>query len=125
MPLQDAPQNYEDLSDEYGFQFRFYCEVCNDGFKTQRIKSQSAQKSKRRGFTANVLGAIGLSRASDLASATEDLAEGGYEREHEHALQVAIREAKTRFKKCPACKQYVCNDCWNVKKKKCSQCASE
>ena len=33
MALQSFTRNYEDNSTEAGFQFTFYCDICQDGFK--------------------------------------------------------------------------------------------
>ena len=32
--LKSFTRNYHDNSTEAGFQFTFYCDICNDGFKS-------------------------------------------------------------------------------------------
>lgn len=38
-------RNYEDNSTEAGFQFTFYCDVCNDGYKTSFVESETYKKT--------------------------------------------------------------------------------
>lgn len=77
MLLQKIPKNFEDFSDENGFQFCFYCELCNDGVTTKKVNAKSSAKSCRRGFMTDILRALKLNRASDIAGVSEDIASSG------------------------------------------------
>ena len=57
--LTSFTRNYQDNSTEAGFQFTFYCDLCNDGFKSSFIESETYKKgSLLRGIAggARVLG---------------------------------------------------------------------
>ena len=59
--LQPFTRNYEDNSSESGFQFTFYCDICQDGYKTRFIESRTYKKT-------GIFGMVGkaLSAGSDL-----------------------------------------------------------
>ena len=42
--LKAFTRNYEDNSTEAGFQFTFYCDLCQDGFKSSFMESESYKK---------------------------------------------------------------------------------
>jgi len=44
--MQAFTRNYEDNSTEAGFQFTFYCDVCNDGYKSSFIESETYKKGR-------------------------------------------------------------------------------
>lgn len=39
--LQSFTRNYEDNSTDAGFQFTFYCDICEDGYKSEFVESQT------------------------------------------------------------------------------------
>ena len=45
--LQSFTRNYEDKSNENGFQFIFKCDVCGDGYESSFVGSNA---QKRKGF---------------------------------------------------------------------------
>ncbi|MGI6448707.1 MAG: hypothetical protein ACOX3R_00005, partial [Desulfitobacteriia bacterium] len=46
MVLQPFTDNYEDNSTEAGFQFTFYCDLCQEGYKTKFIESTTYKKGR-------------------------------------------------------------------------------
>ena len=53
--LKAFTRNYEDNSTEAGFQFTFYCDICQDGYKTSFVESETHKKnSKIRGIGQGV-----------------------------------------------------------------------
>lgn len=44
--LKSFTRNYQDNSTEAGFQFTFYCDICNDGYKSSFIESETYKKRK-------------------------------------------------------------------------------
>ena len=42
--LQAFTRNYQDNSTDAGFQFTFYCDNCNDGYKSSFIESETYKK---------------------------------------------------------------------------------
>ncbi|MFH7835626.1 MAG: zinc ribbon domain-containing protein, partial [Candidatus Aenigmatarchaeota archaeon] len=59
MPFIPFTKNFADNSVEAGFQFTFFCDICQDGYKTSFIESKSYKK-------AGLL--RGLGRAASIAS---------------------------------------------------------
>ena len=122
MPLLDHPKNVDDLSGDKGFQWKFHCDVCGNGFDTTFIPSRSANSQRRLGFLSSgfsamgsLTGSGGMYGASQAASGAQQYKNQSAEwhKEHDNAFQQAVNEAKTHFKKCPKCKAFVCDDDWN------------
>jgi hypothetical protein len=44
--LQSFTRNYEDNSTDAGFQFTFYCDTCNDGYKSSFVESETYKKEE-------------------------------------------------------------------------------
>jgi hypothetical protein len=114
--------NYEDLSTDRGFQFKFYCDKCGNGFMSE--------------FQASIVGTAGslLRAAGDLFggwlgsaghSAYEiQRATGGAG--HDAALRQAVDEGKGHFRQCPRCGKWVCPEvCWNAAARQCEECAPD
>src|SRR5439155_24826256 len=112
--------NYDDLSTDRGYQFKFYCDHCRNGYLSE--------------FEASVIGTVGelLRGAGSLlggvfgqagnAAYNVQRAVGG--KQHDDALRKAIEAAKIHFKQCTRCGRWVCPDvCWNEKKGLCEGCA--
>ncbi len=123
MPLQPFTRNYQDNSSEAGFQFTFFCDICNDGYKTQFIESKTYKKAGLfRGFGKAVsvgTGLFGSGAGSSIESGTDVLSQRyqgmtpQWHKEHEGAFEIAQNEAKEHFSRCPRCKKYVCENDWN------------
>ena len=120
--MNSYTRNYADNSTEAGFQFTFYCDNCNDGFKSSFVESSTYQKSQgilglARG--AGVLGSFLGGRAHSAGWAVErganmiaDRFDGRspeWQREHEAAFVRAQEEAVRHFHRCHACHEYVCD----------------
>jgi hypothetical protein len=116
-------KNYADNSTEAGFTFTFFCDICQDGYKTGFIESKNYRKA---GFLR------GLGRAASIASSlsgrglgyeaergTDVIAERfngmspAWQKEHEEAFKLAQNEAMGHFHKCPRCSKWVDDSCWN------------
>lgn len=134
--LQAFTRNYEDNSTEAGFQFTFYCDICNDGYKSSFIESDTY---KKRGFLrgaaqgASIIGSLMGGRASQLGHAAQrggdvlserfDGRSPEWQKEHEHSFVRAQNEAKQHFHRCPSCNKYVCDHCHNEDEGLCVSCA--
>lgn len=134
--LTSFTRNYEDNSTEAGFQFTFYCDICNDGFRSSFIESETYKKGKLLGGIgrgAGVLGSLlggsvgrlgyGTDRAVDILNERFEGRSPQWQKEHESAFERAKNEAARYFHKCPSCNDYVCDHCFNEEEGMCTNCA--
>ncbi|MDO4581773.1 MAG: zinc ribbon domain-containing protein [Bacillota bacterium] len=134
--LNAFTRNYTDNSTEAGFQFTFYCDICNNGFKSSFIESSTYNKRKglqnlTRGASVlgNVLGGAahnigwGINRAGDILSERFEERSPEWQREHEQAFIAAQSEAQRHFRRCHACHKWVCANCFNEDEGMCVDCA--
>lgn len=112
--------NYQDLSTESGFQFKFFCEGCGNGY-------MSSWKANKLGVAGHVLRGAGhvlggvFGRA---ASGTYEIQEAIGGPAHDGALKEAVEEIRPLFVQCKRCGQWVCREiCWNKERSLCKNCA--
>jgi membrane protease subunit (stomatin/prohibitin family) len=113
--------NYEDLSTDKGFQFKFYCDKCGNGFMSR--------------FQPSMLGMAGsfLNAASNLLGWGHSAGNSAYEVQravggsaHDTALKTAVEEGKQHFHQCSRCGKWACPEvCWNAKANQCEECAPD
>jgi hypothetical protein len=112
--------NYQDLSTDTGYQFKFFCQCCGNGYMSS--------------WQANKLGVAGglLRGAGDLLGGVFGRASSGaYEVQravggpaHDSALKEAVAEIRPLFVQCKRCGQWVCKEiCWNAERSLCKNCA--
>lgn len=129
-------RNYEDNSTEAGFQFTFYCDVCNDGYKTSFVESETSKKNRGLRGLARGAGALGglfggalgnlgysLERGGDILSERFDGMSAEWQKEHEQTFDRAQNEAKQHFSRCHGCNRWVCSSCFNEDEGLCTDCA--
>ncbi len=134
--MQAFTRNHEDNSTEAGFQFTFYCDICEDGFRSSFIESETYKKgSLFRGLSRGIGAASSLfsgtlGRIGSAAYASESILSERFEgmspewqKEHEKAFAAAQNEAKQHFYRCHKCHKWVCESCWNDENGLCSECA--
>jgi hypothetical protein len=114
--------NYDDLSTDRGYQFKFYCDKCGNGFMSR--------------FQPSVIGTAGslLRAAGDFFGGWASSAgNSAYEiqrstggKAHDEALQKAVQEGKEHFHQCSRCGRWVCPEvCWNANAGLCEGCAPD
>jgi uncharacterized OB-fold protein len=113
--------NYDDLSTDKGFQFKFHCDQCRNGYMSR--------------FQPNSIGIAGslLSAASSLFGGFSGVENAAYEiqravggKAHDSVLETAVAEGKQYFKQCTRCGHWVCPDvCWNASAGLCEACAPD
>jgi ElaB/YqjD/DUF883 family membrane-anchored ribosome-binding protein len=122
MALIQFVRNYDDLSTDRGYQFKFYCDKCGNGFMTR--------------FQASAIGTAGslLRAAGDFFGGWASSAgNSAYElqrtvggKAHDEALEQAVAEGKEHFHQCSRCGRWVCPEvCWNAKAGQCEECAPD
>lgn len=134
MALQSFTRNYEDNSTEAGFQFTFYCDICQDGFKSQFVESTTYKKrglfrgiSEGVGIGARLLGlgnlGYGVERGGDILSERFNGMSPEWQREHERAFEQAKNEAMNHFHRCHKCHLWVCDADFNEEEGLCVECS--
>lgn len=134
--LKSFTRNYQDNSTEAGFQFTFYCDICNDGYKSSFVESETYKKGKGlRGLAqgVDVLGSLmggrmndigwSVRRGGDILSERFENRSPEWQKEHERAFERAQNEARQHFHRCHGCNQYVCDACYNEDEGLCTRCA--
>lgn len=115
-------RNTDDLSTDKGFQFKFHCDQCHNGY-------MSSYKTNPLGVAGSLLSAAGSLFGGVLGRASH----GAYEinravggKAHDDALQEAVAEMKPKFRHCTRCGHWVCPEaCWNEKRTLCEACAPD
>ena len=122
MAVIEFTDNYQDLSTDQGFQFKFHCERCGDGFMSSfQTNTLGVAGSLLRGAGGLLGGILGQAAASTYEV---QRAIGGPQ--HDAALRAAIAEVKPLFQKCRRCGNWLCaQTCWNAKAGLCKQCAPD
>lgn len=134
--LQSFTRNYEDNSTEAGFQFTFYCDLCQDGFKSRFVECETYKKGRGIRNLARGAGALGMMLGGRLGDLGWSVERGGdvlterfegmspeWQKEHDAAFEKAENEARAHFHRCHGCHQWVCDSCYNEDEMLCTDCA--
>jgi membrane protease subunit (stomatin/prohibitin family) len=122
MALVQFVSNYEDLSTDRGYQFKFHCDKCGNGYMSR--------------FQASAIGTAGslLRAAGDLfggwassaGNSAYDIQRSVGGKAHDEALAKAVEEGKQHFHQCSRCGRWVCPEvCWNANAGQCEECAPD
>lgn len=114
--------NYDDLSTDKGYQFKFNCDKCGNGYMSRFQPSLTGTAGSLLRAAGDVFGGW-LSSAGNSAYEIQR-AVGG--KAHDEALQSAVEEGKTHFHQCSRCGRWVCPEvCWNAAAGQCEGCAPD
>src|SRR5215213_9910774 len=110
--------NYDDLSTDKGYQFKFYCDKCGNGYMSRFQTSITGAGGSLLRAAGDLFGGW-LSSAGNSAYEIQR-AVGG--KAHDEALQKAVEEGKTHFHQCSRCGRWVCPEvCWNPAAGQCEE----
>ena len=122
MPLIQFTENYDDLSTDRGYQFKFHCDKCGNGYLTSFQPNVAGIAGGLLRAAGDLLGGA-LGRAGDSAYEIQQAIGGPA---HDDALRKAVEEARPHFKQCSRCGKCVCiENCWNASRGLCKDCAPE
>lgn len=122
MPNIPFTGNYQDLSTDKGYQFKFYCEKCQNGYMSSFRTSKIGMAASAAEIAGSLLGGI-FGRASNTAYEIQRMVGGPA---HDAALKDAVEEIAPTFKQCTRCGNWVCEPiCWNAKAQLCEGCAPD
>jgi hypothetical protein len=114
--------NYDDLSTDRGYQFKFYCEKCGNGYMSTFQSSKLGMAASAAQVAGNLFGGL-FGRAADTAYEIQRAIGGPA---HDAALREAVAEIKPLFKQCTRCGRWVCEPiCFNKKAQLCEWCAPD
>jgi len=114
--------NYEDLSTDRGFQFKFYCEKCNNGYMSSFQASTMGMLGSAARVAGDLFGGV-FGRVADSSYEVQRAVGGSA---HDSALKSAVAEISPIFKQCTRCGHWVCEPvCWNKKAGLCESCAPD
>ena len=114
--------NYQDLSSQRGFQFKFMCERCGNGYMSTFEANKLGAASAAANVAASLLGGF-FGRAAQTTDQLQSLVAGS---QHDTALDAAVQEIRPLFKQCTRCGSWVCEPvCWNKKAGLCEVCAPD
>jgi membrane protease subunit (stomatin/prohibitin family) len=121
MALIQFVRNYDDMSSDKGYQFRFNCDKCGNGYV-------SAFQPSMIGTAGSVLKVAGRMFGGDWAreagNSSYELQRAVGGKAHDAAMAEAVQLAKTHFHQCTRCGHWVCPEsCWNAQANMCDQCA--
>ena len=122
MTLIRFTANHDDLSTDRGYQFKFYCDKCHNGYMTKFQASVTGTAGSVLRAAGDLFGGI-FSSAGNSAYEIQR-AVGG--KAHDSAFEAAVEEGKQHFHQCTRCGIWVCPDvCWNASAGMCENCAPD
>jgi len=124
MTLQPFTDNFADNSTDAGFQLTFFCDNCNEGYKTKFVESKTYSKGKfLKGVGGLFMAAAqlsgkynlgyGVERGTDVIGERFRGQSPEWHKEHDLEFEKSQNEAKGHFHRCPKCTKWVCENCWN------------
>jgi hypothetical protein len=120
MAMIQFVQNYQDLSTDLGFQFKFHCDKCQNGFMSHFQGSAMGMAGSALRAAGDLLG--GFFNSAGNSAFEVQRAIGG--KAHDDALEAAVKEGKEHFNQCCRCGRWVCPEvCWNPQAGQCTDCA--
>ena len=120
MALISFVSNFDDLSTDKGYQFRFKCDKCGNGYMTQYKASTLGMAQS----ILNVAGSLFGSYGAGNAAYEVQRAVGG--KAHDAAMAEAVEEARPSFRQCTKCGRWVCHQvCWNHNTNQCEDCSPD
>jgi rRNA maturation endonuclease Nob1 len=121
--------NYRDLCRQggtgAGFQFEFYCECCNDTWRSPFNPYRSGQASGWMQQASSLVGGLLGNVGSSIDTAAQGLAQAGWGPARDNAFKQAIGAAQAHFHRCARCHNYVCDKCWSIDSGLCQNCAPD
>jgi hypothetical protein len=113
-------QNYQDLSTDRGYQFKFNCDHCGNGYMTSFQTSAIGMAESALKVAGDFFGGM-FAQAGNSAYEVQRMIGG---QAHDSALASAVAECKQHFQQCTRCGKWVCPEvCWNGPANLCKGCA--
>jgi hypothetical protein len=115
-------RNHDDLSTDRGYQFKFYCDKCGNGY----LSSFQTSTIGTAGSLLRAAGDFFGGWASSAGNSAYEIQRQVGGKAHDEALLKAVEEAKGHFRQCSRCGKWVCPEvCWNQNARQCEECAPD
>ncbi len=101
--------NYQDLSDQHGYQFEFRCDICGSGYRSEFERSALGTAGTLLSGASNLFGGM-FGGASSATNTIQNVADRGA---RDEALKKAATELMPKFTQCPRDHLWVDDRCWN------------
>lgn len=112
--------NVQDLSTEKGFQFKFSCGRCHNGYLSAFQPNIVGMAGGALQIASRFLGGS-VGRAATSAHDLQRLIRGPA---HDAAMRAAVEEVAHQFNQCNRCGKWVCRKiCWNGERDQCVSCS--
>lgn len=112
--------NVQDLSTDKGFQFKFCCERCGNGYMSAFQSNMVGMAGGALQAASGLLGGV-FGRAASSAFEVQRMVGGP---QHDAAFRKAVEEVSPEFNQCNRCGQWVCRQiCWNGQRNQCTTCS--
>jgi hypothetical protein len=122
MAVIEFTGNYQDLSTDKGYQFKFFCEKCGNGYMSSFKTSTMGMAASAAEVAGSLFGGI-FGRAASGAYEVQRAVGGAA---HDAALKSAVAEIRPLFKQCTRCGNWICEPiCFNKKAQLCEGCAPD
>lgn len=121
MALIQFVRNYDDLSTDRGFQFKFYCDRCGNGYETNFQTAPASLLTDVLGTASSLFGGL-FNTAADVGERARSAA---WQKAKDDAFQRAIAEVKPHFRQCKRCGKWVDDVCWNHERGLCKDDAPD
>ena len=122
MAMIQFVNNYEDLSTDRGYQFKFHCDKCGNGYMSRFQPSVTGTA----GSLLRAAGSLFGGWASSAGNSAYELQRAVGGKAHDEALARAVEEGKAHFHQCSRCGRWVCPEvCWNASAGQCEDCAPD
>ena len=122
MAMIQFVNNYDDLSTDRGYQFKFYCDKCGNGFMSRFQPSTIGTAGSLLRAAGDLFGGW----ASSAGNSAYELQRSVGGKAHDEALEKAVAEGKAHFHQCSRCGKWVCPEaCWNAQAGQCEACAPD
>jgi hypothetical protein len=116
--------NYDDLSTREGYQFRFHCMRCGNGYESKFRHSVTGFGGRLASVAGGFLGGETGGKLEQMGWSAEWMRDGSRGSTRDKRLAEAVEDVAPNFTQCHRCGQWVCKDvCWNSARGLCTTCA--
>lgn len=116
--------NYTDMSTREGYQYRFNCMRCGNGYDSNYRHSVTGFGGRLAGIAGGMMGGELGGKLQNAGWNAEWLRDSTRGSTSDKRLAEAVEDVRPYFEQCHRCGQWVCKEvCWNSERGLCVSCA--